>query len=98
MKAFYFKTKIFTPLFQYNFSFRMQRVLQSVGTTVGTIGFGYTLFNQCIFNVDAGCRGVVFDRFRGVLGDIYSEGKFFFQNSAIWRVHKNLPYLFNIVV
>ena len=30
--------------------------------------------NSMIFNVDPGCRGVMFDRFRGVLDEVYDEG------------------------
>ena len=52
----------------------MQRILQSVGSAVGTVGAVWIGFNQVIYNVDPGCRGVIFDRFRGVLPDVTGEG------------------------
>ena len=55
--------------------FRMQRVLQNVGKVLVAGGTAFMGFNQIIYNVDAGCRGVIFDRFRGVLPDVTGEGK-----------------------
>jgi len=50
-------------------------------------------FNQMIYNVDAGCRGVIFDRFRGVLPDIRGEGTHFMipmvQTPIIYDVKTN---------
>jgi len=71
----------------------MQRILQSVGSTIGVIGAGWIGFNQVVFNVDPGCRGVIFDRFRGVLPDIKGEGTHFMipmvQTPIIYDVKTN---------
>jgi len=53
----------------------MQRLAQSAGAALVTAGTAWVGFNQLIYNVDAGCRGVIFDRFRGVLPDVTGEGK-----------------------
>lgn len=48
--------------------------LRSLGLLAGGIG-GVLLFeNQCLYNVEAGERVVIFDRFRGVLPDVKGEG------------------------
>lgn len=47
----------------------------------GKIGAGFfatgLLFSRFIFVVDGGERGVVFDRFRGVVEKVYGEGMHF---------------------
>ena len=48
----------------------MNRLLQQVGTGLAAVGTAWVGINQLIFNVDAGCRGVMFDRFRGVLDEL----------------------------
>jgi prohibitin 1 len=52
----------------------MQRVFQTVGMSLASVGAAWTIFNQTIYNVDPGCRGVIFDRFRGVLPTVTDEG------------------------
>ena len=54
----------------------MQRLAQSLGTGAVTLGTMIGGLNAVIFNVDPGCRAVMFDRFRGVLEEVYDEGKF----------------------
>ena len=48
---------------------------------VGKIGAGFMatgiIFTRFIFVVDGGERGVVFDRFRGVVEKVYGEGMHF---------------------
>ena len=53
----------------------MAAILQGVGKLAATAGFVGVAVNSCIYNVDAGCRGVIFDRFRGVLQDVKQEGE-----------------------
>lgn len=71
----------------------MQRVAQSLGGALTAIGAGWIGFNQVIYNVDAGCRGVIFDRFRGVLPDVTGEGTHFLipmvQTPIIYDVKTN---------
>lgn len=55
----------------------MQRVFQTVGMSLASVGAAWTIFNQTIYNVDPGCRGVIFDRFRGVLSTVTDEGTHF---------------------
>ena len=52
----------------------MAAILQGVGKLAATAGFVGVAANSVLFNVDAGCRGVIFDRFRGVLQDVKHEG------------------------
>ena len=54
----------------------MQRAAEAVGKIAVSAGLGLTALNSMIFNVDAGCRAVMFDKFRGVLPEVYDEGKF----------------------
>jgi len=71
----------------------MQRLITGVGSTLATVGTVWIGFNQCIFNVDAGCRGVIFDRFRGVLENVKDEGTHFLipavQTPIIYDVKTN---------
>ena len=50
-------------------------------TRVGKVGAGFLatgiIFSRFIFVVDGGERGVVFDRFRGVVDKVYGEGMHF---------------------
>lgn len=39
--------------------------------------FGYGVATQCIFTVDGGCRGVILDRYSGVLDKVYTPGAHF---------------------
>jgi len=52
----------------------MQRAAEAVGKIAFSAGLGLTALNSMIFNVDAGCRAVMFDKFRGVLPEVYDEG------------------------
>jgi len=56
----------------------MQRLVEQVGKFAMAVGGISALGNSMIYNVDAGCRGVIFDRFRGVLEDVKDEGTHFF--------------------
>jgi len=71
----------------------MQRLLQSVGSTAMVAGTVWVGLNQVIFNVDAGCRGVIFDRFQGVKQEIKGEGTHFMiplvQTPIIYDVKTN---------
>jgi len=55
----------------------MAAILQGVGKLAATAGFVGVAANSVLFNVDAGCRGVIFDRFRGVLQEVKNEGTHF---------------------
>ena len=50
-------------------------------TRIGQVGAGLLttglIFTRFIFVVDGGERGVVFDRFRGVVDKVYGEGMHF---------------------
>jgi regulator of protease activity HflC (stomatin/prohibitin superfamily) len=50
-------------------------------TRVGKVGAGMlatgVIFTRFVFVVDGGERGVVFDRFRGVVDKVYGEGMHF---------------------
>jgi len=52
----------------------MQRAAETLGKISLIGGMGTLALNSMIFNVDAGCRGVMFDKFRGVLPEVYDEG------------------------
>lgn len=55
----------------------MEKFFNRVGK-IGGIFFGTgLLFSRFIFVVDGGERGVVFDRFRGVVEKVYGEGMHF---------------------
>jgi prohibitin 1 len=56
----------------------MAAILQGVGKLAATAGFVGVAANSVLFNVDAGCRGVIFDRFRGVLKEVKNEGNFIY--------------------
>lgn len=46
---------------------------------VGTFGISFSVLNNCLYNVDAGYRGLIFDRFRGgIQSTIKSEGTHFY--------------------
>jgi len=72
----------------------MERLLRSAGMAVGTLAGLGAVVNSVIYNVDPGCRGVIFDRFRGVLDTISDEGTHLFipmvQTPIIYDV-KTLP-------
>lgn len=46
------------------------------GLSIG-LGVGGFLLQNCLYNVDAGHRGIIFDRLQGVKSDIYKEGTHF---------------------
>ena len=71
----------------------MNRLLQQVGTGLAAVGTAWVGINQLIFNVDAGCRGVMFDRFRGVLDDVKGEGPYIHYNSFIL-----IPFLLKLIL
>ena len=52
----------------------MQRLVEQVGKFSIAIGTAGAMVNSVIYNVDAGCRGVIFDRFQGVLETVKDEG------------------------
>ena len=54
----------------------MNRLINKVGSIAMGVGVGVAAVNSVIYNVDAGCRGVIFDRFQGVLQDVTDEGSF----------------------
>jgi len=53
------------------------QVAKIIGGPVLVLGGGLFVVNQCIYNVPAGHRGVIYDRFRGVLPHEDSEGTHF---------------------
>lgn len=71
----------------------MAAILQGVGKLAATAGFIGVAVNSCIYNVDAGNRAVIFDRFRGVLPDVKPEGTHllipFIQTPYIYDVKTN---------
>ena len=71
----------------------MNRLLQQVGTGLAAVGTAWVGINQLIFNVDAGCRGVMFDRFRGVLDDVKGEGPYIHYNSFFLE-----PFLLKLIL
>lgn len=50
------------------------KVLANVGFTGVALGTGVSLAYSALFTVDGGERAVMFDRFRGVLDEVYGEG------------------------
>ena len=52
----------------------MQRLVEQAGKFAIGIGTAGAVINSLIYNVDAGCRGVIFDRFQGVLETVKDEG------------------------
>lgn len=53
------------------------QIAKILGGPVLVIGGGLFVANQCIYNVPAGHRGVIYDRFRGVLPTEDAEGTHF---------------------
>ncbi|KAK7065749.1 hypothetical protein SK128_010907, partial [Halocaridina rubra] len=60
----------------------MSQQLASLFTRLGQIGFGVAVVggvvNSALYNVDAGHRAVIFDRFVGVKNVVVGEGTHFF--------------------
>ena len=54
----------------------MQRLVEQAGKFAIAFGTAGAVVNSIIYNVDAGCRGVIFDRFQGVLETVKDEGEF----------------------
>ena len=52
----------------------MQRLVEQAGKFFIAFGTTGVAFNSIIYNVNAGCRGVIFDRFQGVLETVKDEG------------------------
>ena len=52
----------------------MQRLAEQAGKLAIVFGTAGLAVNSIIYNVDAGCRGVIFDRFQGVLETVKDEG------------------------
>ena len=52
----------------------MQRLVEQAGKFLISLGTPVAAANSIIYNVDAGCRGVIFDRFQGVLETVKDEG------------------------
>merc|ERR1711990_346763 len=57
---------------------KMNRLINQIGSIAMGVGVGVAAVNSAIYNVDAGCRGVIFDRFQGVLQDVKDEGTHFY--------------------
>jgi prohibitin 1 len=53
-------------------------MLRRLGTVAGVAVAAGAVVNTCLFNVDAGQRAVIFDRFRGVKPNTISEGTHFY--------------------
>lgn len=60
----------------------MAQQMANLFTRIGQIGFGVAVVggvvNSALYNVDAGHRAVIFDRFAGVKGTVIGEGTHFF--------------------
>lgn len=61
-----------------------------------TLGLAGTALSSCLYNVDAGHRGVIYDRIAGVKNDVKAEGTHFLipilQRAIIYDV-RTRPYL-----
>jgi len=57
---------------------KMNRLINQIGSIAMGVGVGVAAVNSVLYNVDAGCRGVIFDRFQGVLQDVKDEGTHFY--------------------
>ena len=72
----------------------MARAMYGIVSKLGWLGVGLAAVgaavSQCIYNVDGGERAIMFDRFRGVLTTITSEGSHF----MIPVIQK--PYIYSI--
>merc|ERR1711939_360859 len=86
------------PIFESDFDcltdiFNMNQLIAKVGRIAGLVGGAAIVGNQLIYNVDAGCRAVIFDRFQGVKQDVYGEGTHFLiplvQTPIIYDVKTN---------
>ena len=67
----------------------MQRLAQQGGALAMGLGTALGGLNALIFNVDPGCRAVMFDRFRGVLDEVYDEGKLQISRLLLTRFFPN---------
>jgi len=57
----------------------MDKILGRLSTAAGTLAVGAFTVNSCLYNVDGGERGVMFDSLRGgILPDVVDEGTHFF--------------------
>ena len=48
----------------------LARALRVIGGLSASAGAVYFVGNECLYNVDAGERAVIFDRFRGIVPDV----------------------------
>ena len=71
----------------------MQRLAQQGGALAMGLGTALGGLNALIFNVDPGCRAVMFDRFRGVLDEVYDEGKLQISRLLLTRFFPNFQSL-----
>ncbi|KAA8585384.1 hypothetical protein FQN60_004078 [Etheostoma spectabile] len=55
----------------------MAKLFESIGKLGLALAIGGGVVNSALFNVDAGHRAVIFDRFRGVQEDVVGEGTHF---------------------
>uniref|UniRef100_A0A3B3CSS1 Prohibitin n=1 Tax=Oryzias melastigma TaxID=30732 RepID=A0A3B3CSS1_ORYME len=55
----------------------MAKLFESIGKLGLALAIGGGVVNSALFNVDAGHRAVIFDRFRGVQDDVVGEGTHF---------------------
>lgn len=59
----------------------MNRLSAGVGGTLGRaavlLGSSAFLLDQCLYNVEPGHRALIFDRYRGVVDEVYDEGTHF---------------------
>jgi len=70
-----------------------QRILGVVSSGAAVVGLGATLVTQCLFNVDGGERGIIYDYRSGILNTVYGEGTHFMvpilQKPIIFDVKSN---------
>lgn len=55
----------------------MEAILNKVAKIGVAVAAGSAVLQSSLYNVDAGCRGVIFDRFQGVKEKVHGEGTHF---------------------
>jgi prohibitin 1 len=67
-----------------------ERLLQAAGRGLVALGGGAMVVQNCLFNIDGGEQGVMFNRFGGVSERMYGEGTHFkvpwFQSESVYTI------------
>lgn len=78
------------PNFDINNLRKLGRLGITVGAVIGVASFGSWIFNNSLYNVEAGKRAIKYNRFFGLSNKIYGEGTHFlipyFERSIIYDV------------